>query len=118
MKNVEDLVIYQKYMDLIYYMEMLIEKYPKVARSSIGASIRVSTYDGMKCILYAYKMYDKKDKLNYLNKLDVNLKMIKVLIRVSYNKKYIKLKNYEAWSRKLNKIGVCLGGWINTCVKQ
>lgn len=39
MKNntVEDLVIYQKYMDLIYYTEMITEKYPRVSKSSTVA---------------------------------------------------------------------------------
>ncbi len=44
--------------------------------------------------------------------------MLKVLIRISYKKKYISLRNYEAWSRKLNIIGSFLGGWINSCVGQ
>lgn len=116
--TVEDLVIYQKYMDLIYHTEMITEKYPRVSKSSTVASIKNSTYDGMKCILMAYKMYEKKDKLNYLNQLDVNLKMLKVLVRVSYKKKYINIRNYESWCRKLNTVGTFLGGWINSCVKQ
>jgi len=116
-KDVEDLIIYEEYMNLIYYTEMITEKYPRVAKYNIVSAIKSSTYDGMKCIIYAFKMYDKKDKLNYLNKLDVNLKMLKVLIRVSYKRKYINIKNYESWSRKLNKIGAYLGGWINACVK-
>lgn len=116
--NVEDLIIYQKYMDLIYYTELITEKYPRATKNSIVATIKNTTYDGMKSILYAYKMFDKHDKLNYLNKLDINLKMIKVLARVSYHKKYINIKNYEAWSKKLNNIGTYLGGWINSCLKQ
>lgn len=115
--TVEDLIIYQRYMDLIYYTEMITEKFPRATKFSTVASIKTSTYDGMKYILLAYKMYDKKDKLNYLNRLDVDLKMLKVLVRVSYKKKYITVKNYEAWCRKLNDVGACLGGWINVCAK-
>ena len=47
--------------------------------------------------------------LNYLNQLDVNLKMLKVLVRVSYKKKYINIRNYESWCRKLNTVGTFLG---------
>lgn len=120
MKNnsVEDLIIYQKYMDLIYYTEMITEKYPRVSKTSTVSTIKNTTYDGMKYILLAYKVYEKKDKLDNLNKLDVNLKMLKVLVRVSYKKKYITIRNYEAWCRKINIVGTFLGGWINSCVKQ
>lgn len=119
MKNdVEDLKIYRAYMDLIYYIEMITEKYPKSAKEGIVSSIKSNAYEGIKFILYAYKVYEKKDKLSYLNQLDINLKMMKIFARVSYKKKYISVKNYEAWSRKLNTIGAFLGGWINSCLKQ
>ncbi len=117
-REVEDLTIYQQYMELIYYTEMITEKYPKSTKSGIVSSIKNNTYDGMKWIIYAYKIYDKNSKLESLNKLDIELKMLKVLIRVSYKKKYISIKNYEAWSRKLNNIGALLGGWVNSCLKQ
>lgn len=52
------------------------------------------------------------------HELDVNLKMLKVLIRISHKRKYINTKNYTAWSKKLNNIGALLGGWIISCVKQ
>ena len=118
MKDVSELTIYKQFIELIYYTEMITEKYPKVEKLSLVTTIKNTTYDGMKNVLSAYKLYEKKDKLNELNKLDVNLKMLKVLIRLSHKRKYINHKNYESWSRKLNNIGNLLGGWINSCLKQ
>ena len=119
MKNdVSELIIYKQYLELIYYTEMICEKYPKREKLAIVSTIKNTTYDGMKEIIRAYKFYDKDNKLTSLNKLDINLKMLKVLIRVSYKRKYITLKNYEAWSKKLHNIGSLLGGWINSCVRQ
>ena len=113
MKNdVSELIIYKQYLELIYYTEMICEKYPKREKLAIVSTIKNTTYDDMKEIISAYKFYDKD------NKLDINLKMLKVLIRVSYKRKYITLKNYEAWSKKLHNIGSLLGGWINSCVRQ
>lgn len=60
----------------------------------------------------------KKDKLVYLNRLDINLKMLRVFARLSYKRKYINIRNYEAWSRKINVVSASLGGWINSCLKQ
>lgn len=117
-KNVEELNIYKQYITLLYYTEMITEKYPKVEKQSLVATIKNTTYSGIKNIIEAYKYFDKKDKLNSLNKLDMDLKMLKVLIRVSHKKKYINHKNYEAWSKKINNIGNLLGGWILSCLRQ
>lgn len=119
MKNeVSDLTIYKQYLELIYYTEMITEKYPKLEKYTLVATIKNTTYDGIKNIISAYKMFDKNDKLKSLNQLDVSLKFIKVLIRISHKRKYISHKNYEAWSKKINNIGNLLGGWIISCVKQ
>lgn len=117
MKNVEDLVIYKQYLELIYYVETITEKYPKSVKLSLVTQIKNNTYEGIKNILIAFKEYDPKSKLASLNRLDINLKMQKILIRISYRKKYITVKNYYAWSRKICNIGNLLGGWIHRCQK-
>lgn len=118
MKNVEDLMIYKEYLELIYYTEIIVEKYPKSERYAMVTTIKNTTYDGIKCILKAYKEYQKNQKYCYLNSLDTTLKMLKVFIRVSYKRKYINAKNYTAWSKKITNIGNLLGGWIKSCQKQ
>lgn len=116
--DVEDLKIYKQYLYLIYYTEMILEKYPKKEKLSLVTNIKNETYSGLKNILIDYKVYDENEKLKHLNNLDINLKMIKVFIRISHKRKYINHKNYEAWSKKLNNIGALLGGWINSCLRQ
>ncbi|MBE6161839.1 MAG: diversity-generating retroelement protein Avd [Firmicutes bacterium] len=117
MKDVEELHIYKQYITLIFYTENIVEKYPKHEKNSLVSIIKNITYDGMKNVLEAYKYFDKSDKLTSLNSLDINLKMLKILIRISYKKKYISIKNYKAWSKKIYNIGNMLGGWITSCVK-
>ena len=96
MDDLEALVIYKQYVELIYYTLSILLKYPKSERFSLAQDIKNATYDGLKDIIYAQKEYDKKKRLSYLNELDANLKIIKVLIRVSHKKKYINSKNYTA----------------------
>ncbi len=117
-KDVEETRIYVVYLDFMYYIEMITEKYPNSTKNGIVATIKKETYAGMELILEAYKVYEKKDKLEFLGKLDIKLKMLKVFSRISYKRKYINQKNYEAWSRKINNVGTSLGGWINSCLKQ
>ena len=114
-KTAEDLMIYKQLLQLIYYTEDICKKYPKSEKLSIVTNIKNATYDCIKNVLDAYKTYDKKEKLIYLNKLDSNLKFLKVLIRVSYRNKYISNKNCVAWIKKVTNICNLLGGWYKTC---
>lgn len=118
MKSVDELIIYKQCLELIYYTEMITRKYPKVEKYSIVSTIKNDTYDCIKQVIMAYKTKDKNQKLLIFNNLDVDLKMIKVLIRVSIKNNYINRNNYKAWSKKITNIGNLLGGWINSCVKQ
>lgn len=115
--EIENLKIYGKYLDLLSYTEMILKKFPKSERFALASQIKLTTYEGMEQIIYAFKFYDKSKKLEALNTLDVKLKMLKVLIRISYKAKYITVQNYRAWSTKLFHIGNLLGGWINSCLK-
>ena len=58
MNGVEDLIIYKQYMELIYYMEMILMKYPKSERFALVTNIKNNTYDGMKYIILAYKAFN------------------------------------------------------------
>lgn len=118
MDELEGLLIYKQYMELIFYTENIVLKYPKCEKNSLVANIKNLTYQGMRKIIKAQKELDKNKRLLLLRDLDVDLKMIKVMIRISNRKKYINSKNYASWSKKLMNIGNLLGGWINSCVKR
>ena len=116
--NVDDTKIYKVYLELISYIEMICEKFPKEAKNGFVITLKEYLYKGMEDILIAYKEFDKNTKLKYLSSLDIKLKMLKMFDRISYKKKYINIRNYEAWSRKINNVCICLGGWINSCLRQ
>lgn len=111
MNDVEGLMIYKQYMELIYYMENIVLKYPKC----LVGNIKNNTYLGMKKIIMANKEFNKGKRINILNDLDTDMKILKVLIMLSYKKKYINGNNYRAWSKKISNIGNLLGGWIKSC---
>lgn len=118
MEDLEALIIYKQYVELVYYTISILLKYPKSERFSLAQDIKNCTYAGLKDIIYAQKEFDKKKRLSYLNELDANLKIIKVLIRVSKKKKYITSNNYVAWSKKLANISNLNGGWIRSCLTR
>lgn len=111
-------MIYKELLELAYYTEDRVMKYPKDAKGCIGNMIKEKTYNCVENVICAYRYFDKKDKLEHLYKLDINLKMIGFLIRISKRNKYISPSNYAAWSKKLSKVSNLLGGWIKRCQKQ
>lgn len=114
----KDLDIIKKYIDLIYYTNNLCVKYPKHEKFSLVSDTKRSLYEGLRNLLYAKKEFYPKNKLNYLNNLDVELNLQKVFIRLAYKYKYISLKNYETWSTLVTEICNMLGGWIKLCQKR
>jgi hypothetical protein len=116
MNELESLVIYKKYTDMMYYFYNLLDKYPKVEKNGLVSEIKNNLYNGLVCIINAYKSFDKKSL--YLNDLDVHLKVLKVLVRISYRKKYISSKNYGASCRKIGDVNNLMYGWLKKCRKQ
>lgn len=116
MSELESLLIYNRYLDLIYYVHNILNKYPKTEKHSLVSEIKKTVYNGMEYIIMAQKEFNRKDRMKELNKLDVNLKMLKVLVRLSHKKKYINNKNYAAWSRKITDISNLMGGWMKSCL--
>ena len=118
MKTNDDTIIYQKYLDLIYYTNDLIRKYPKAERFTLVEEIKSTMYTGLKCLVYGLKLYQKPEKLKHLNELDANLKLLQVHMRISFKYKYISMQNYSTWSEKVTEVCKMLGGWIGSCLKK
>ena len=65
----------------------------------------------------------EKSKVNnnkkrvYLRQVDVDLMVLKALIRLSHMSKYITDKNLMVWSEKIEEIGRLIGAWLKACQK-
>lgn len=117
-KTTSKLNIYQKYLELIYYSNNIVRKYPKSENFALVKEIKTTLYDGLRNLMYAIKSYSKRDKLKYLNEFDINLTLLKVQTRLSFKYQYISVKNYESWSTLITDICNMLGGWIVSCQKR
>ena len=113
-----NLKIYQKYLELIYYSNDIVRKYPKSENFTLVSEIKNSLYTGLRNLMYAIKSYNKNDKLKHLNEFDINLNLLKVHVRLSYKYKYISMQNYQSWSNLITDICNMLGGWISSCLKR
>lgn len=118
MTELESLMIYKQYVELMYYTHDILLKFPKCERFALAADIKNITSAGLKEIISAHKEYNKAQKLSFLNTLDVDLKVLKVYIRISHKRRYITPKNYAAWSKKIANISNLMGGWIRSCATR
>ena len=58
-----NLAIYQKYLELIYYTNDLVRKYPKSENFALVKEIKSSLYSGLRLLMYAIKVFNKQEKL-------------------------------------------------------
>lgn len=112
------LAIYNKYLDLVYYTNDIVRKYPKSEKFALVNEIKVAMYGGLKSILFAQKEFNKTARIRHLNDLDVHLNLQKLYLRLSYRYQYISVKNYETWSAKITDICNMLGAWIKSCLTK
>lgn len=117
-KKISDFQIYQKYIDLIFYSNDIVRKYPKAENFALVQEIKKTLYDGLRDVIFGLKTFDTKEKLKYLNELDIELNLLRIHIRISHKYKYITQQNYATWSEHITVISNMLGGWINSCLKK
>ena len=112
------LIIYEKSMELIYYSKNLLNKYPKSERFDLCTDIKKSCYHILELVTRAWKTSSNQKRLEYLEDADIEIVILKSLIRASYKLKYITDKNYMSWNNNVTEIGKMIGGWIKVCPKE
>ena len=116
--NKLNLVIYQKYLELIYYTNDILRRYPESERFTFVKEIKTYLYNGLRLLMYAIKVYNKQEKLKYLNQFDININALKVHVRLSYKYKFITIQNYQTWSNLIANICNALRAWISSYLRR
>lgn len=111
------LIIYEKMNKLIFYSKNLLQKYPKSERFDLCTDIKQNLYEILRNVIWAWKEKNNIKRIDILNKIDVELYVLKTLTRLSYEYKYITSKNYMVWNEQISEIGKMVGGWLKTCQK-
>ena len=104
------LVIQQEVYDMLLYAYPLLDHFPKSQKFSLVQDIKRSMDLVLKYAITANKKYSKTTTLE---KMDVELAALKVYIRLAFELQYFKgEKQYMEMSRRLDKVGKMLGGWL------
>ena len=110
-KNKNNLVIYQKYMELIEYTNNILRKYPKSETFALVKECKSTLYTGLRLLIYAIKAFHKQDKLKYLNELDTNLH-----IRSIDDKEllaFTKLLIFDSRDESFGSVGLPIGNYTS-----
>lgn len=107
----EDYPLFEKWTRILNWILETVEKYPKNVRFTVSSRIANIALDVMEKIIES--IYTKK-RLYILRSINVYIEKLRVFFRMSMERRYISIKQYEYISRELNETGMMIGGWINS----
>lgn len=103
------LPIVKKIEDMIAYGYICLKQFPKSEKHVMGADIRHAMIEVLRLGVRCGKRTHKKMSLQ---DMDIELDVLRRLIRLSKDLGFICFRHYENWSKYVAEVGNMLGGWI------
>lgn len=114
----EEFKIKEKIYDMILYGNPALLQFPNTEKFVLAANIRESMYKMFQLAVVIEKKYYKKTTLQ---ELDVELDVLRHLIRLAADKKLyphrapcLPISKYEHWAKLIDEIGKMIGGYMKT----
>jgi len=95
--------------ELLKWLLPTVSKFPKDKRYTLGSRIENKVLDILELLI---KATYTKPRLELLKKANIDLEILRHMVRLSYDLKLINLPRYEYLSEQINEIGKSVGGWI------
>lgn len=107
-----DLIVYKKAEELLYKIYPKLINYPKSEKFSLCQSIKDNFFDLLKFISLGNSVRSKRT--TYLQEADGHLQVLKVLIKLSKQRKYISIGFFEDVDLRLTEINKLLSAYIRS----
>jgi hypothetical protein len=104
-----DLPIFAKWLEFLYWLVPVIEKFPKRVRFTLSNRIENLAFDIVEDLVEARYSRDKRPVLQNAN---LRLEKMRVLLRISHQLQFLSHNSFEHAIRQLAEVGGMLGGWI------
>ncbi|SFF22832.1 diversity-generating retroelement protein Avd [Thermoflexibacter ruber] len=88
------------------------DKMPKQTRFTVSSRIAALTIENLELLTEA--IYSKA-KIPLLQKVNMNLEKLRIFFRLSKDRQYMSLAQYEYGIQELNQTGRMCGGWLKEC---
>ena len=113
--SANDLVVYRKTEELLYKIYPRLVNFPKSEKFSLCQSIKENFFELLKYISLANSV--KSKRMTYLQEADGYLQVLKALIKLSKQRKYISEGFFKDIDLKLTEINKLLSGYIKSVNK-
>ena len=107
----KELTLIPKSEKYIQYMLEIIMKLPRTEKFSIGNEYKQSMYKMLENILMLIKVIDS-EKINYINMIDAQLNVQRILLRIMYKNKWIDEKKFNYVIELIYELGKIIGGLL------
>ena len=113
--SARDLTVYKKTEELLYKIYPRLANYPKSEKFSLCQSVKDNFFDLLKCISLGNSVRSKRKV--YLQEADGHLQVLKVLMKLSKQRRYISVKFFREIDLELTEINKLLSGYIRSVNK-
>lgn len=107
----EQLIIYQKFYDLVVWLYPVINRIPKSHRLVLGKHLEELCISILLLLIKANKARGQI-RITLQSNISDEMDCLRILIRLTKDLKFMSVKQYAMAAEKLNEIGRILSGWI------
>ena len=100
--------VFKKWYEILNWIMDRAEKYPKSVRFSFTNRLVNMSVDVLELVIEA--IYTK-ERSYILRRINLYIEKLRVFFRLSYQRRYISIKQYEFISREIEEFGRMIGGW-------
>lgn len=104
----KDLIIFQKAYELLKWLHQVTAKFPKSEKFVLAQKMENTALDFLEAVIEGNESVDKTVPLK---KAVLALEKIRIWLRLSFELRYIAIKQYEYGSKMADEAGRLLGGW-------
>ena len=108
----ENYPAFKKWYKILNWILDKCETFPKNVRFTMSTRVSNISMDILESIIEA--IYSKK-KTDILRRINLYIEKLRVLFRLSFDRRYISVNQYEYISSELNEFGKMIGGWLRSC---
>lgn len=108
MSKNENYPVFKKWYEILNWIMDRSEKFPKSVRFSFTNRILNISLEVLELVIEA--IYTK-ERSHILRTINLYIEKLRVFFRLSYQRKYISLRQYEFVSKEINEFGRMIGGW-------
>lgn len=109
--SLEELPIFIRWRKFLNWHLETTAKFPKRVRFTLSSRMDNLALDILTRIVEAAYTHDKRDILQRIN---LDLEVMRVLMRVCYEQRYLSSRSYEFAVKELYEVGRMVGGWMKS----